>query len=59
MRLCAWLFNAPLFSVCIPQVYGDASIIFPLIISQTFAKHWEAPAEAPQQLDVQANGGAP
>jgi len=37
------------------QVCGDASILFPLIISQTFAKHWEPHAEAEQQ----ANGSAP
>ena len=30
------------------QVCGDASILFPLIISQTFARHWEPKPEAEQ-----------
>lgn len=27
------------------QVYGDATILFPLLVAQTFAKHWEPRAE--------------
>jgi hypothetical protein len=35
------------------KVYGDASIIFPLILSQTFARHWEKEPGA-AQADEQA-----
>ena len=26
------------------KVYGDAAILFPLVVSQTFAKNWEVAA---------------
>lgn len=34
------------------QVCGDATILFPLLISQTFARHWlpiEPPVKKPQE----------
>lgn len=34
------------------KVCGDASILFPLIVSQTFARHWEPKP----QLEGQAAG---
>jgi deoxyhypusine synthase len=36
------------------KVCGDASILFPLIVSQTFARHWQ-PKPA---LEEAADGGA-
>ncbi|PSC72807.1 Deoxyhypusine synthase [Micractinium conductrix] len=44
------------------KVHGDASILFPLIISQTFAKQWEprrevgAPADTTGDAQPRANG---
>ncbi|GFH28772.1 uncharacterized protein HaLaN_27317, partial [Haematococcus lacustris] len=32
------------------QVYGDATILLPLIISQTFAKHWERKPALPAAM---------
>lgn len=44
------------------KVYGDASIIFPLIVSQTFSKHWEplpgAAAEEEQRQQQKASSGS-
>ena len=34
----------PACTACLPacrQVHGDATILFPLLVSQTFAKHWK------------------
>ncbi len=37
------------------QVHGDATILFPLLISQTFAKHWK-PVEPPKKKEVAEPG---
>lgn len=40
------------------KVCGDATILFPLLISQTFARHWQPREEPPQPAAKQANGDA-
>lgn len=48
----------PPSSLSSPQVCGDATILFPLLISQTFARHWQPREEPPQPAAKQANGDA-
>jgi deoxyhypusine synthase len=39
------------------KVCGDATILFPLVISQTFAKHWVPKEEGVQQQQQQPQQG--
>jgi hypothetical protein len=38
------------------QVYGDATILFPLLVSQTFARHWR-PLDPPRDKPQEENPG--
>jgi len=40
------LFRSALLTTCSSQVYGEASLVFPLLVAETFAKDFDVAKKA-------------